>query len=522
MRRFNLSLLAILLCALILRLIGIADRPLWYDEAFAVLFSDTGLEGMLYGTLTPVAGGAADIHPLLYYLSLDVWMSLFGQSPTAVRLWSVILGVITVHVVYRLARDLFEDERPALASALIAAISPFLVQYGQEVRMYSLMSLLLTLATWLFVRGLRAGKFAPRYWIPFGIVAALAMYTQQLSAFYLGALALTPIVLRRRSALPGLAFGALIGIVIYLPWLVNIPSQLAKVGSYYWIPVPNATRPLLTLRSFFAANLDLPAPQSLIALFAALIVMVFLVVQILLRLRGKIALERFAVRFAVWMFASPILFMWLISQVRPVYLDRGLIGSAVMLCIALGWLFTKGGLPRPIAIVLGGIALIAAGIGLQAHYTWRTFPNSPFESVIRDVTANWQTGDVIVHQDKLTALPSLYYAEQGSSDVLLTQAYLRDTPGSSDDTLALPTQQTLGWLADDCLQTAVNNADRVWWVMFSFAPAQYDAAGSGELRDQLAWLDAHYTRAGENQFNDLVVILFNNPRDLPPQPECSA
>ena len=94
-----LPLALILLLALALRLINLGGRPLWYDEAFAVLFAEKGLDAMLYGTLEPVDGGAADIHPLLYYTTLNGWMSFWGQSPFAVRLWSVLLGVATGHSV---------------------------------------------------------------------------------------------------------------------------------------------------------------------------------------------------------------------------------------------------------------------------------------------------------------------------------------------------------------------------------------------------------------------------------------
>ena len=37
---------AILLLAFIIRLIGITSRPIWYDEAFAILFSAKGLAAM--------------------------------------------------------------------------------------------------------------------------------------------------------------------------------------------------------------------------------------------------------------------------------------------------------------------------------------------------------------------------------------------------------------------------------------------------------------------------------------------
>src|ERR1044071_9403088 len=185
MRRGLLVLLLILLLALGLRLIALGSRTLWYDEAFAVLFSEKGLNAMLYGTLTPAGGAAADVHPLLYYTTLGDWMAIFGQSPVAVRMYSVLLGVATVGMLYVLTNELF-GERTALTAALIAAVAPFEVQYSQETRMYALLGLLLVSVTWCFVRGWRTNKIG--YWIAFGVLASLAMYTQQLAAFYLAAL----------------------------------------------------------------------------------------------------------------------------------------------------------------------------------------------------------------------------------------------------------------------------------------------------------------------------------------------
>src|SRR5215208_3825945 len=99
-RYFNLKTAAILILALCTRLLGIASRPIWYDEAFAVLFSEKGLSAMLYGTLAPTGAGSADIHPLGYYTLLWLWMKVFGESLVVTRLLSVMAGLISVYVVY--------------------------------------------------------------------------------------------------------------------------------------------------------------------------------------------------------------------------------------------------------------------------------------------------------------------------------------------------------------------------------------------------------------------------------------
>lgn len=522
-RRHITWLVLILALAFIIRLVNLGARNLWYDEAFAVLFSEKGLDAMVAGTLTPVAGGASDIHPLLYYTTLNLWMSLFGQSPFVVRLWSVLLGVLTVAVIYLIARDLF-DTSTGLVAALITAIAPFHVQYSQETRMYALLGLLLALATWCFLKGWRqsnheAGSFNLRtksWWIAFGVCAALAMYTQQLAAFYLVALALIPLVARRWQQLFNVVLGAVIALLIYLPWLVNLPGQLQKVSAYYWLSPPNIAQPLLTVRSFLNVNLDIPAPASMIAFLGSLFVVIFLIVQIVLFWRGRRSrVDRKPVLFLIALASLPPALMWLVSQVQPVYLERSLLPSALMLYILLAWLLTRSGTPRFITTLVSGVGLLLVGIGLYYQYTWASFPNSPFASVGEFIRQNWRTGDVVIHQNKLTALPVIYHERD------LDQRFLGDKPGSSDDTLALPTQQSLNILASQCVQQAARDAQRVWWVVYEFAADEYAAANRPELQQAVTWLSAHYTPAESQYFNDLEVVLYSDPQNIE-TPECSS
>src|SRR5919109_4387856 len=97
---FNRKTAAILFLALLVRLLGISSRPIWYDEAFAILFSEKGLSAMLYGTLAPTGIGSADIHPLGYYTILWLWMKLFGGSLMAARSLSILAGVASVYLIY--------------------------------------------------------------------------------------------------------------------------------------------------------------------------------------------------------------------------------------------------------------------------------------------------------------------------------------------------------------------------------------------------------------------------------------
>ncbi len=498
----------ILLVAFGLRLVNLGGRALWYDEAFAVLFAEKGLGAMLYGTLTPVEGGAADIHPLLYYTVLNGWMRLFGQSPEMVRLLSVFTGLLTVAVVYRLASELF-DRPVGMAAALIATLAPFHIQYSQETRMYALLALLLLLATWAYWRAWRSGRAA--WWIGFAVLAALAMYTQQLAAFYLAALGLMPLLARAwRKILPTLAAAGL-AVLLYLPWLVNLPGQLGKLQAYYWIPRPSLLRPLLTLRSFVTVSLDYPPPWSNAGFVIGAILTVLLIMQIRMRWRRMHAQEKKALLGVIWLLGGSTASLWLVSQVlTPVYLDRALVAQGVLLYIALAWLLVRGGLPRSIAVLVTVAWLIVAGAGYVFQVTWRTFPNPPFQEAVAYLRANTTPGDMIVHSNKLTMLPMVYY------DRALPQAYMADRPGSGEDTLALPTQEVLGLIGQHCLPEALARAERVWLVIFAQEEEEYLSLPGVEAHPHLDWLRTHYDQGQAVAFEDLLLIPFSNPDDYVP------
>src|SRR5215510_13719670 len=144
-RTSDLKIAATLVLALLVRLLGISSRPIWYDEAFAILFSEKGLSAMLYGTLAPTGAGSADIHPLGYYTLLWLWMKIFGESLVATRLLSIIAGLISVCLVYRIALEVSSDNRTRLLSMLFAALAPFQIHYSQEIRMYSFLGMWLLL-----------------------------------------------------------------------------------------------------------------------------------------------------------------------------------------------------------------------------------------------------------------------------------------------------------------------------------------------------------------------------------------
>ena len=105
------------------------DNALWYDEACSWATSTDGA-GIMHNLLH------VDLqHTPLYFVLLKFWINLFGQSEAAMRALSLIFGALTVPLSYIVGKKISKN---AFFSAMICAVSPLLVLFSTEVRMYSL------------------------------------------------------------------------------------------------------------------------------------------------------------------------------------------------------------------------------------------------------------------------------------------------------------------------------------------------------------------------------------------------
>ncbi|MEW6717745.1 MAG: glycosyltransferase family 39 protein [Chloroflexota bacterium] len=469
------------------------SRPIWYDEAFSILFSQKGPAAMLYGTVTASGGAAAEVHPLAYYYLLWEWMRIWGDSLVAARLLSVLLGMGVVVLAYLLGRELWGEEAWLLPFGLVV-LSPFQIHYSQEIRMYALLTALLLLATLAMWRGIHTRQI--RWWLTFGLAAALAQYTHNLAFTFLLPLALTPVFLREWRALRAVVLSGLGALVLYIPWLFHLPSQMAMVEGGYWIPAPTLTRLFTTLLAF-VVNLPIAERWLPLALFATLFPTALAVWQ-----SGKAGREKLPhFRRGLWLAylaISPPLLLLLVSLWRPVYIERALLPSGVFFLLWLGWALRNAGLPRAMFALALVLLLPSMVMGIVQHVSYDSFPYAPWEGIGKYLTQRVETGEVILHSNKLTMLPMVYAAPD------LPQHYLVDTPGSGTDTLSLPTQQVLGLMADPNPEVAVGEARGAWFILFSREIDEYQALGFGS-HPQLDWLEGHFHREQVTTWEDVLL-----------------
>lgn len=150
-------LTGIIVVGFVLRLHRIGDKGLWLDEAFSVWMARNTLPELIAWLLR------VDQHPPLYYALLHLWL-WFGDSAAHVRTLSALFGTLTLPVIFLLGRRI-SGNAAGLIAALILALSPFHVRFAQETRMYTLLTLNVSLATLALVYLLSDPRTAT---IPFG------------------------------------------------------------------------------------------------------------------------------------------------------------------------------------------------------------------------------------------------------------------------------------------------------------------------------------------------------------------
>lgn len=214
----------------------VARTPLWLDEALSVNIAGLPLDQI------PEAL-RHDGHPPLYYAMLHVWMSVFGTGDTAVRALSGVISVITLPLAW-IVGSRRGGPRLAWLTLGVFALTPFVVRYATETRMYSLVTFLVLVAYLLtddLVRRHRDG------WLrvaALAVAVALLLYSHYWTMWLLAAAVVVLVVVWRRSPDPATRRGAfrslvagVAGGVLFLPWVPTLLYQSKHTGTPWAGPV---------------------------------------------------------------------------------------------------------------------------------------------------------------------------------------------------------------------------------------------------------------------------------------------
>jgi 4-amino-4-deoxy-L-arabinose transferase-like glycosyltransferase len=250
---------AVVLTGAALRLHQLGSESLWLDEAFSLTIANSTPAYIVETT-------SEDVHPPLYYFLLYGWVHLLGGTPWVARLFSVAASVGLLGLVFVFGTRL-ADSRTGVVAAGLLAISPFQIEYAQEARMYALLALASTAATyclWRLMEDLAAfdGPASPMrsrtigWTAGYAVLASMLPYLHVHGWFTLAAHACVLIVYvarRGRSADRLLLLWTVALLVVaaaFLIWLPTFYLQVRQVQAGFWIPPPEVDGLLAALRQY--------------------------------------------------------------------------------------------------------------------------------------------------------------------------------------------------------------------------------------------------------------------------------
>lgn len=389
-RWIGLGLAFIVLLGAAQRISGIGERGLWSDELFTTdIVVDHPLTGAASFRRTDLfhveetdgfwTAAAVDNNPPLFELLAKASVAAIGPSDIAVRLPSLIAGILTVlWLALQAWRARARDDFAVYATAtILAALSGPLITYSREARPYSLAVFFGTVLTTQWYERSRIGlsRAEPPGWMEIGVLI-LACHTHYsvfvLSAVFLAVYGWRALVDRRWAVLGRL----LVVPLSCIPWLWLTAHTLlfSARGGVRW---SQTTR---------LQALLLPFPWLWQLLGAGLVIVAVLAAGFAVALRRRQPEET---RSMAWVFfaglALSVIFSQLIAK-SGIFHSRHLL-VALPICYLLAGLCVVPFARQPVALVT--VALLLAATQLSPGL--RPDPNiGPLREGYREATS-WLT-----------------------------------------------------------------------------------------------------------------------------------
>ncbi|MFB6555298.1 glycosyltransferase family 39 protein [Streptomyces sp. NPDC056405] len=459
---------------------GMGERSAWRDE-HATWWAASLAFGDLYGLTRHV-----DLVLAPYYVFMHLWVSVFGDSPTALRLPSTLAMAVAGGLVGLLGRRVVGSTRGGLVAGVLFALVPTVARYGQEARPYAFAMTATLLSFLALLRALE--RPAPRRWVLYAVTVPLVGWSHLVALTVLAAHLATVLRVRRqgeRGVVTAWWTAVAGGLVPVVPLVALARDQAQQIAwnTPAWNDV--AAMPYMLFRS--------PAATAVVAGSAAI---VLAGARRRRRRRGTATgpdPDTYLTPLALWALA-PFLITLATAQWLHLFLDRYLLFTVpawiLLATVGIRRLTTRPSKARGVTLTL--IAVLCASVPFGRSDITRNTPREPdYHSVATMVLADQRPGDGIAYTHRRKARRALDYE-------------LREGPGPTDVFLYETPQQRADYEAGECPDPGRCAAGyrRIWLV----------SAGRGD--NPFAGMTARKSRLLRKEFRTTRTVTFANVRLL--------
>lgn len=470
----------LLLLAFALQVVGLDTQDIWGDEAFSIAISQSPLRDSLF----------MESNPPLYFLLLRGARALWGSSVFGLRFVSVVCTLQTVALVGRIAYTV--APRSHSYALLAAAMSPLLIYYAQEARMYGPLLVGSALSVLAFLQ-LLGGKRTAVWWLLYGIGSLVAIFSHYYAFSILlgeGLLSLIWLIRRREWAFFGRKLLVWAGMAaLFMPFFLQHRLYWGEQTTLRMVEwsLPNLFQ--IGRRTFVAlgAGTTISAEQQWLGWLVVLLACLGAVWQA--RRNG------WAVGLLLVTVLSGVVFAWALTPLLPFFWERYLLGilPAFLALVGIGIASAEQWHPSASPALAAGIIAISIVPTWQYH-TQPQYVKGGYGQAMRFIEARAAAEDVILLNGPLQASLFDYYRPKNVDGQIIDRAALLNSAES-----------------DAFFASAIADARRVWLVA-SGDPREYDPDGTAA-----AWLAQNGSFALHRDFPGVGIDLFVMQAPTKPQ-----
>ena len=399
----KLFVFGIFILGLIIRIFFLfMPRDMWHDTAFTYLYSIKNISYII---------ASNDVHPPFYYLIIKPLISI-SSNEIFLRSSSIIFYIFFFYAVLTILNKFYKfnsyDVYTKLITLSLISFSPTMIYYSLELRNYMLGMFFVASQVYFFLKmKYYYYKSDEKYFIIFTI---LMLYTHYYTAFALLVEALYIIILCFNEKY-FIKYGLKKFIVTYsisfiasVPLIIYFFKTLPKMQSMWFKNID-----FISLLSTFTYQFFV-FPEMLNSIILLIFISIFFyLINIYWKQKRQL--------FFLSLFSVPVILLWLISQITPVYHHRFFLFYAFALYIVIARGLAKGLIHKYkfyISIILIGVFISTLFFGIYTYneneekelYESQKFIKHLFSYIEKQ---NFNKEYVFIHESPFSQTPYKYY-----------------------------------------------------------------------------------------------------------------
>ncbi len=476
--RIYLLLILILIISFFVRIYGLQSENIWSDEAVTIFNSH---KSVLHNIKWSLGYG---YYPS-YHVILSLWEKIFGLKEFNVRFLSLIFGILSVYMIFKIGTFMF-NKKVGFYSSIILALSPYNVYYSQEARVYALFVFLSLCSIYFYLKLIQSNK--NKHMVYYVLFTFLMLITHPPAIFILVFQNIHYLFFVKKN-LKKWVFIQFALFMFFLPLLLRTLSVISGFSGYLTVAPPDIVTLLRTFYIFSAGEtfrIEALVIGSFISIgFFLLLFSVLL--QMAKDIKNKYLNINKTIFLLLWL-TIPILLLIMQSYVfNSYYFERYVIVSSIALYILIALSITRFN-NRTQMIIMTSIIILSL---MMLYIEFETNSNGRWKDTADYIKANKNENETVVIHHPNAIYPFAYYF-----DLECFKSYNLKKCMSMQNIYGVNTTKEL--------PVDATNKERVFLVLYNIK--YVDAEGT-----LLKYYSENYKLIEEKKYRHIQIFTFNNP-----------